>query len=199
MCGDAVELGASGLAKCVDLTNPPTNSLFTCCVFADSTVNIHDLGSFSLRSSLQKTKGLANLFAIDPPPELSQRYKMCVSTKKKLVIYEWQMGEFIETKVPSFVSGFHCFRIPLTRSCFSFAQELGIPDKARSLVWCDEKICAGFTREYSLIHTGTGAINELFPISRASPLSILLPNKEMLLAKDSEHPNALSPVPPSFF
>jgi len=65
---------------------------------SDSVVNVHDLGTFALKMSLQKTKG-ANLFAVDTPNEQFTRFRMCVSCKKKLLLYEWQMGEFIETRV----------------------------------------------------------------------------------------------------
>jgi hypothetical protein len=68
---------------------------------ADGVVNVHDLGTFALKMCLQKSRG-ANLFAIDPPNEQSQKYRMCISCKKKLLLYEWQMGEFIETRVSNF-------------------------------------------------------------------------------------------------
>jgi len=46
-------------------------------------------------------------------------------------------------------------------------------------------LCVEFPQGYVLIHIGTGQVTDLFSISKTSPMPIVLPSKELLLAKDS--------------
>ena len=97
----------------------------------------------------------ANLNAPDKP------IRMVVSARKKLIIFEWAGDDFAEVK------------------------ELSVPDKARSIAWCGDRFCVGFTKEYNMISMNSGIMTDIFPNKGLRPIATKLPNNELLLCKDS--------------
>lgn len=69
---------------------------------SDGVISIHELSSGSFRAQMAKTKG-ANLFAVDvqksegKPPVV----RLCVSARRKLIMFEWANNDFVEVKVRS--------------------------------------------------------------------------------------------------
>ena len=52
--------------------------------------------------------------------------------------------------------------------------------------WCDDNLCLGFRKEYSMVNSATGEAKELFPTGKnGEPLSARLPTRELLLGKDT--------------
>ena len=87
--------------------------------------------------------------------------RIVVSARKKLIIFEWTGDDFIELK------------------------ELAVPDKARSIVWCGDRLCVGFTKEYNMISMNSGIMTDIFPNKGLRPIATKLPNNELLLCRDS--------------
>ena len=133
-------------------------------------VNVHELPSFTPVASLAKTK-LANLYCLSPAAEPgSAEYiatgagrTLAVAVKRKLVMYRWEgAGELEE------------------------ANELTLPDMVRSAVFADESICLGYKKDYTLVHSRTGMVTELFPVGReGNPMAVVLPTREILLTQDN--------------
>ena len=71
---------------------------------------------------------------------------------------------------------------PSSRSPF---QELAVPDKARAVAWCGDRLCVGFTKEYNLISINSGIMTDIFPNKGVRPIATKLPNNELLLCRDS--------------
>jgi len=65
------------------------------------------------------------------------------------------------------------------------AQELAVPDKARAIVWCGDRLCVGFAKEYNMISINSGIMTDIFPCKGQRPIATRLPNNEILLCRDS--------------
>lgn len=62
---------------------------------------------------------------------------------------------------------------------------MNLPDSAKTVLWCGDSICVGYKKEYQIVHIRSGQISELFPTGKSEkPLSISLPNQQMLLVRD---------------
>jgi Vam6/Vps39-like protein vacuolar protein sorting-associated protein 39 len=170
-------------------------------LIVDSTVTLYDLQTFDLQEHLTKTKG-ANIFGItsniekdsDGVPTIISR--LAIIVKRKLIIYSWHDAELIEPEVPS--------RLPLLMQ-----QEFPLPDRARTLTWMSSsKLCLGLSSDYTILDTSVGTFSDSFsPTTTASsglgalggmgvgigylgsraplPLSVQLPDNQLLLVKDT--------------
>ena len=67
----------------------------------------------------------------------------------------------------------------------TLAQELAVPDKARTIVWCGDRLCVGFAKEYNMISINSGIMTDIFPCKGQRPIATRLPNNEILLCRDS--------------
>ncbi|PRP83726.1 hypothetical protein PROFUN_09058 [Planoprotostelium fungivorum] len=123
---------------------------------SDSTISIHNLSAqFELQSQIARG---CNLYTIE---KNERGLWICAAIKKKLHIFQWDNGNFVEIK-----------ELPLTANPLS-------------LVWCGDRICVGYKKDYILMHTQTRASKELFPTgNRGVPLCTLLPDQQMLLGRD---------------
>ena len=136
-------------------------------VSLSDTISLHRLPSFELIMSMPKTKG-CNLYCLSNTVPSAAPLFMCAAVRKKVLIYLWQgPGQALtETK------------------------ELTMPDLVKSAVFCRDSVCLGTKRDYFMVHTATGEVKELFPVSQAkdgNPVAVVLPSEsgEMLLARDT--------------
>jgi hypothetical protein len=99
-----------------------------------------------------------HLFALDTTKSTPT---LCVATKKKLVILQYEGMDWIEVK------------------------EVQLVDAARALAWCGNSICVGMKRDYVMVHVPTGTVTDIFPTGKsANPVITLLPGDQLLLSKD---------------
>jgi hypothetical protein len=113
---------------------------------------------------VEKSKG-CHLFACNEPTR-GVPLCLCMAIKKKnIIVCKWDAQ----------------------RRIFAYMTELGVPTTVKSMSWVGASVCVGIKKEYSLIHVATGATIELFQVnSKRSALALtLLPNKEVLLTRDS--------------
>ena len=135
-------------------------------VSLSDTITLHRLPSFELVTSLPKTKS-CNLYCLSSTTPSAAPVTLCAAVRKKILVYQWNgPGQsLIETK------------------------EVATPDVVKSAVFCGDSVCLGTKRDYFMVHTQTGEVKELFPVSRQSkdgnPVAVVLPTGEILLAQDS--------------
>lgn len=103
----------------------------------DGPIAVYDLGTLSVRGSLERTKG-CNVFTVDHTNP--NAVVLCAAVKKKVIIYHWS---------------------PSTRK-FEEHREVPIPDTARTLVWAEGSVLVGTRKEYVLVRANSGAVNTLF-------------------------------------
>lgn len=137
---------------------------------SDYVVSVHDLDSFILKSVLNKTRG-ATFLAIDiqkhkrstvfdSSPSLALR--MCVSVRKRLMLYHWKHGQFEE-----------------------MGEDLGVPDVAKTVAWSGDSLCVGFKRDYYLIKIATGQLKDLFGTGKNLEPSIsVMKDGNLILGRD---------------
>ena len=130
------------------------------------TITLHRLPTFELVSSLPETKG-SNLYCLSSSTPSNAPVTLCAAVNKKVLVYWWPgPGQSLIKK-----------------------KELTLPDRVKSAVFCGESVCLGTKRDYFMVHTGTGEVKELFPVSGktkdGNPVAVVLPTGEMLLAQDS--------------
>jgi len=145
--------------------------LFILISLSDNVISVHDLTSLTLINCVNKTKGAA-LFAVDVKlikAKYSDQYEPFLrigvaSTKRKIQIFKWDKKDFVE-----------------------ILSDLSLYDVPRALSWCKDSLCAGFKREYFLIHSITGQLKELFPVggSQPEPLVTRLSKDRLALGRDN--------------
>jgi hypothetical protein len=65
-------------------------------------------------------------------------------------------------------------------------KELTIPDVAKTVVWSGESLCVSIKKEYYLIDYPTGKTKSLLSHENTeTPLTLLLPDQQILLQKES--------------
>lgn len=138
---------------------------------SDNIICVHDISiiNFPAVCIVQRSRG-ATLFALDTKKytsltgETCVTVRLCVAVKRKLQLYYWKNGAFLE----------------LVR------EDLSVPDVPRALVWCQETLCVGFKGEYSLVHLN-GKKQDLFPTGKhQEPLITKLSETTFALGKDMQ-------------
>ncbi|KAK7863279.1 hypothetical protein R5R35_005325 [Gryllus longicercus] len=138
---------------------------------SDNIICVHDISiiNFPAVNVVQKSRG-ATLFALDIKKytsltgETSVTVRLCVAVKRKLQLYYWKNGSFLE-----------------------LSEDLAVPDVPRALVWCQETLCVGFKGEYSLVHLSPAKKQDLFPTGKhQEPLITKLSDSTYALGKDMQ-------------
>ncbi|XP_074662539.1 vam6/Vps39-like protein isoform X2 [Tubulanus polymorphus] len=136
---------------------------------SDNQINVHDLTVYAQITTIPRTKG-ANLFAIDLQEtktmngEPQYTLRLCVSVRRRLQLYYWKNRDFHELQ-----------------------PELCVSDLIKSMAWCKDSVCVGFTRDYFLINIASGNLKELFTTGKQRESSILrLKNDTVTFAKDNK-------------
>ena len=146
------------------------------CIY-DNYLHVHSYHNLEFLCKLDKSKGCylfqcnQNNFKNDnlnnaQDDRFSNFLCLCLAVKRRyIMIYNWD---------------------PLAK-LFLHKVDLSIPDIVSSMNWAGRWICLGFNkREYNLIHFGSGSNKPIFSVGKKGiPVSCLLPNKEILLAKDN--------------
>lgn len=137
---------------------------------SDSIVSVHGLDTFNLKSVLNKTRG-ATYFAIDvqkhkrstvfdPSPTFILR--MCVSVRKKLMLFQWRNGHFEE-----------------------MGEDLGVPDVAKTVAWSGDSLCVGLRKDYYLIKIATGQLKDLITTGKnLEPTISVMKDGNLILGRD---------------
>eukprot|EP00761_Pharyngomonas_kirbyi_P000691 gb/GECH01000691.1/.p1 GENE.gb/GECH01000691.1/~~gb/GECH01000691.1/.p1 ORF type:complete len:893 (+),score=200.11 gb/GECH01000691.1/:1-2679(+) len=129
----------------------------------DGYVYIHSLDDLkpTREKYVPKVKGCLT-FAVKKHYDQIQ---LCCALKKKLVLLQYNTA----------------------RGSFEYVKDLFSPERARSVSWSGDKLCVGYSKEYTLISTDDGNLKELFPTGRSqSPASVVIPsNSEVVLARDT--------------
>ncbi|WAR19470.1 VPS39-like protein [Mya arenaria] len=144
--------------------------LFLLISLSDSVVSVHDLTSFTPITTLAKTRG-ASLFATHVQNHISMSgdkqttLKMCVANRRKIHLMYWKNRDFTDMDA-----------------------DLSVYDIPRSIVWCKEKLCVGFKRDYYILKVGTGDPKELFPLGSKQPEPVISPFKDdgFILGRDDQ-------------
>ena len=71
-------------------------------------------------------------------------------------------------------------------------KELTMPDLVKSAVFCRDSVCLGTKRDYFMVHTATGEVKELFPVSQAkdgNPVAVVLPSESGAWAVPKSRPS----------
>ncbi|XP_049943822.1 vam6/Vps39-like protein [Schistocerca serialis cubense] len=140
---------------------------------SDNVICVHDMNAinFPTMTTVHRTKG-ATLFALDIKKytsltgETTVAVRMCVAVKRRLQLFYWKNGSFLDLRDDVIVS-----------------------DIPRALAWCDETICVGFKGEYCLVQlsNSTGTQQELFPMGKHQEPSVTkLSNGIFALGKDQQ-------------
>ncbi|XP_053393314.1 vam6/Vps39-like protein [Mercenaria mercenaria] len=142
--------------------------LFLLISLSDNIVSVHDLATFSLITTLTKTKG-ATLFAADVQTivslsgEKQATLQICVATRRKLQIMFWKNRDFIDL-VP----------------------EMNMYDIPRAMVWFKDRLCVGFKRDYFIVKIESGESKELFPLGskQTEPVITYLKDAGFIVGRD---------------
>lgn len=135
---------------------------------SDNVVSVHDLSSFSLITTLSKTKG-ATLFAADVETvtsltgEQQSTLRLCVAVRRKIQVLFWKNREFID-----------------------LVDEMNMYDIPRAMVWFRDRVCVGFKRDYFIVKINTGESKELFPLGskQTEPVITYLKDAGFVLGRD---------------
>ncbi|KAK6183438.1 hypothetical protein SNE40_010920 [Patella caerulea] len=142
--------------------------LFILISLSDNVICVHDLMSFDLVTTVNKTKG-ATLFSVDleKPTNLEGKIqynlRICVTSKRRAQFYYWKNRDF-----------------------YDLLNELSLYDMPRAMAWCKDSICIGFKRDYFLINSKNGDLKELFPLGsrQLEPLVTKLADNRLALGRD---------------
>lgn len=127
---------------------------------SDNVVSIHNLDSFTLITTLAKTKG-ATHFSLDVfrirtlTGELQCTVRLCVVVKYQLMLFYWKNGYFHELQ-----------------------PNIKLNDIARSVVWYGQYLYAGLRNQYIQVTIEKGSVKELFPIVTEPLILPLTTNSE---------------------
>ncbi|ESP01601.1 hypothetical protein LOTGIDRAFT_200189, partial [Lottia gigantea] len=131
----------------------------------DNVICVHDLTTFGLVTTVNKTKG-ATLFTVDLSVngKVQPNLRICVTSKQRRAqFFFWKNREFHD-----------------------LLSELGLYDAPRAMAWCEDSICVGFKRDYFLINVKTGDLKELFPLGskQLEPVVTKLSDNRLALGRD---------------
>lgn len=142
--------------------------LFILISLSDNVISVHDLVTFNLITTVNKTKG-ATLFAVDCKPCPTQtgntqyELRIGVASKRKIQLFYWKNRDFHE-----------------------LLSDLSLYDYPHALSWSRDSLCVGFKRDYYIINSQTGNLKELFPVGAAQldPIVARLHDQRLLLQRD---------------
>ncbi|XP_076463553.1 vam6/Vps39-like protein [Babylonia areolata] len=135
---------------------------------SDNVISVHDLMTFNLITTVNKTKG-ATIFAVDCKPRTTQtgstqyELRIGVASKRKIQLFYWKNRDFHE-----------------------LMNDLSLYDYPHALSWSRDSLCVGFKRDYYIINSQTGNLKELFPVGsqQTDPLVARLHDQRLLLQRD---------------
>ncbi|XP_039248093.2 vam6/Vps39-like protein [Styela clava] len=152
----------------------PIQQLFVCVELklilslSDSMVSVHDLTTFQLITTLQKSKGAA-CFSADlesrtsSQGETAHTLRLCIAVKRKLLLYFWK-----------------------NRSFHELCPDISMPEIPKCMAWCRDSVCLGFRREYFMVTVKANSVPyELFPTGKLmEPVMTKLDENRLILMKD---------------
>jgi len=143
----------------------------------DGFVRVYDIqNGFKLVSEVARPNGAstrlvksAHCFTLSRSDATKGSIYLCAAIKKSLLVFKWA-GKHGDPSI-----GHH----------FEFLHEWILAEKIRTMSWSDRSVCVGFKNEYNLIRIRDGKPKDLFETGKSrKPVTAVLPNNEILLAKD---------------
>ena len=128
-------------------------------------INVHNIGynnysdtvQIAPRTQISKSKGCI-FYSLD---QIGKNYFLSVILKKRLIIFQLLEKEFV------------------------FQKEMVLPDTPNTITLTGESICVGYKKGYSLLNLSTSHDQFLFPLEKGTPIISKLPNRQLLLSKDT--------------
>jgi len=136
---------------------------------AEGVVRVHMFPSLEIREVFDKAKGTLSFISNECFDKRSQNdeLQVCMALKRRVQFYRWSPREY----------------------SFAFLRELSLAETPRLMEWAGtHSICVAFKRDYKMVDTVTGELQQIFPQGRKGPPQIcrMEASDEMLLVKNNQ-------------
>eukprot|EP00047_Mylnosiga_fluctuans_P005237 m.239225 g.239225 ORF g.239225 m.239225 type:complete len:847 (-) comp13451_c0_seq1:124-2664(-) len=145
---------------------------------SDNVIQVHDLTTFTLRRTIEKSRGCVSfsadlqivgqpkadthrLSALRKQPGTNLTLRLAAVLKRKIITFTWTNSDFVDQK------------------------EMALPETPRVVIWCGKQLVLGYSsrREYDLIDEDSLSVTKIFTTGekQAEAVGARIPGNQLLL------------------